>query len=105
MKKAKVFGSLCAVFLLIQVSCTKSDYGRGNLYTPTEADVTANATLQELQQGKELYIANCGECHYLYSPDDFSASSWGPILSGMAPRTPMTSEETRLVKEYVTRGQ
>jgi hypothetical protein len=86
----------------LALACSKNS--TGNLYTPTSADVTANATLSELQDGRTLYINNCGRCHNLYSPDDYSVSGWKSILSNMSPRTGMNSSQVTLVSKYVTRG-
>jgi hypothetical protein len=96
-------------FLLIFVlgvfaSCSKTD-STSNLYTPTTADTTANATLAELQQGRTLYISNCGKCHSLHSPDDYSVSSWKSIMSRMAPNTSMNSSQVLLVTKYVCKGK
>jgi mono/diheme cytochrome c family protein len=102
MKKINFF--LFVVFLLIALSCEKNTVNSDALYVPTSSDATSNATLAELQQGRALYIDNCGSCHGLYSPDDFSASRWGNIMSDMAPQTSMSASETALVKKYVTRG-
>jgi hypothetical protein len=85
-------------------SCSKAGGGAGNLYTPTNADVTVNATLAELQQGRTLYINNCGKCHSLISPDDYTPTDWNSILASMAPKTSMNSSQVTLVKKYVTRG-
>ena len=93
------------VFGLVVSSCSKSGSGSGNLYNPTSADVTANATLDQLQQGRDLYVHNCNACHYLYSPDDFTAGTWPSILAQMAPRTNMNSSEVSLVTKYLTRGK
>jgi mono/diheme cytochrome c family protein len=86
-------------------SCSKNNGSTANLYVPTNADVTANATLVELQQGRTLYINNCGVCHSLYSPDDYSATQWKSIISGMAPRTDMNASQVNLVTKYVSRGK
>jgi hypothetical protein len=85
-------------------SCSK-DSSSSNLYTPTSADVTANATLSELQQGRTLYLNNCGNCHNLYSPDDFSPAIWKSYISTMAPRTNMNTSQVSLVTKYVCRGK
>jgi hypothetical protein len=87
----------------ISISCSKST--TGSLYTPTSADATATATLEELQQGRTLYINNCGACHNLYSPDDYSVSGWKSVISNMAPKTSMNASQVTLVTKYVTRGQ
>jgi mono/diheme cytochrome c family protein len=91
--------------LFLSGGCKKNLAGSGSLYTPTTANVTANATLAELQQGRALYSNNCNSCHGLYMPEAYSSSQWRTILGGMAPRTRMTSSETQLVTKYVTKGQ
>lgn len=96
---------LLAAFGLMVSSCSKSGSGSGSLYQPTSADVTANATLEQLQQGRALYTSNCNACHYLYSPDDFSASTWPSIVAQMAPNTKMSSSQVSLVLKYLTRGK
>jgi hypothetical protein len=91
---------LAAVFLS---SCTKTS--TASLYTPASSDATATATLDELQQGRTLYVNNCGKCHNLYSPDDFSASQWKTIIPNMEPKTSISTLQASLVTKYVTRGQ
>jgi mono/diheme cytochrome c family protein len=90
--------------LLITVSCTKKGGDTSSLYTPAAADVTATATLQELQQGRALYIDNCNACHQLFSPDTYSPSQWRNILSNMSARAGLSSSQAQLVTKYVTRG-
>ena|SRR5450631_1004738 len=93
----------CTLALILTVSCKKNS-GGSSLYTPTNADVTITATLQDLQHGRTLYMDNCNSCHSLYSPDDYTPIQWRSILPNMAPRTGMTSSEILLVTKYVTRG-
>jgi mono/diheme cytochrome c family protein len=100
MKKIKLVTAVFAMILLF--SCTKTP--SVNLYTPTAADVTATASLAQLQEGRTLYINNCSSCHDLYSPDSFSTSGWTSILSSMAPRTSMNSTQISLVSKYVKKG-
>jgi hypothetical protein len=95
--------SIIILILGFSVSCKKNT--ASDLYIPTASDVTATATLQELQDGRTLYMNNCGSCHSLYSPDDFSANAWNSIMSSMANKTRMSSSEVNLVKKYVTRGK
>jgi hypothetical protein len=90
------------VILALTLSCKKSS--TGSLYTPVSDDATPTASLEELQQGRTLYINNCGKCHDLYSPDDYSASQWRGIMPGMSQKTRMSTTEVTLVTKYVTRG-
>lgn len=107
MKVLKLFYlSILSVIILILIgSCTKNTSDTSSLYTPTSADVTANATLQELQQGRTLYINNCGRCHGLYPPENYSSMQWKSIMGSMAPKTGMSTSEIQLVTKYVCKGK
>ncbi len=93
------------VFVLVLMSCTKGSPDTSQLYVPTESNVTANATLDELQQGRELFINNCGACHSLYIPESYAPSEWKNILNQMGPKTSMSAAEIELVLKYVCKGQ
>jgi hypothetical protein len=102
----KSFLILAGFSSMLAVSCSKDNkVSTGGLYVPAAADTNANATLQELQQGRVLYIDHCASCHNLYSPDDYSASQWPQLLSGMASRAGLSGGNTLLVKKYLTRGK
>jgi mono/diheme cytochrome c family protein len=103
-KRNRFILSIFAVLSVLIISCNKTSSSGSSLYTPTSADVTANATLADLQQGRTLYINNCNACHGLYSPDDYNPAQWKSIISNMGPRTGMSSAEILLVTKYVTRG-
>ena len=85
--------------------CNKNNLNPSTLYTPTSSDITATATLVELQQGRALYINNCNSCHALYSPDDYTPTQWKNIINSMAPKTGMAPLEILLVTKYVSRGK
>ena len=100
MKKAIIMMIMSAGILS---SCSKNN-STGNLYVPTSSDATATATLAELQQGRTLYINNCGACHGLVSPDNYTAADWKTIVPSMASRTSLSAAQVTLVTKYVTRG-
>jgi len=106
MKKYRFFLLCCSVSLFLNNACKKdSTTTTDSLYVPTTADVTANATLEELQQGRTLYTNNCGACHGLYSPDSYSVSTWKTYLSRMVPNTNLTQAQATLVTKYVCKGK
>lgn len=104
MRKLQFVG-LVIVGTLVFSSCKKNDVGSNSLYVPTTADVTATATLDQLTQGRAIYVNNCGRCHSLYSPDDFGASAWQSIVPNMSARAGLSAAEQTLVLKYVTRGK
>jgi cytochrome c5 len=105
MNRLKFYVLFAAGTLLLLDSCSKSTNSSDAYYTPTAANVTSNATLAQLQQGRDLYLGKCGACHQIYSPDNFTASDWQNILSVMAPRAGLSSANSTLVYKYVTRGK
>jgi len=94
---------LVAIFFLIW-GCSKTGADTSSIYTPTSANVTATATLQELQQGRVLFINNCGKCHALVSPDSYTPTQWKSILPNMTPRTNLSAPDVQLLTKYVTKG-
>jgi mono/diheme cytochrome c family protein len=101
----KILGLALVCISLSVVSCTKNSGSSGGPYVPTAVDATTKATLSDLQQGRTLFVNNCGACHALPNPDDYSTSGWNTILTSMAPRTALNSSQVTLVYKYVTRGQ
>ncbi|MCE1200172.1 MAG: hypothetical protein LWW85_14485 [Marinilabiliales bacterium] len=101
-----LLSTISVMLLALLFSCSKTlTANADSLYVPTAADVTANATLADLQAGRSLFVANCGKCHSYYAPDSYSAASWRNILPNMASRAGLSAAETTLVTKYVTRGQ
>ena len=93
-----------AAFLF--AGCSKSLTNNTDaLYVPTTSDVTATATLADLQAGRNVFINNCGRCHNLYNPDSYSAANWKTIVPSMASRAGLSATETAQVTKYVTRGK
>jgi mono/diheme cytochrome c family protein len=104
-RKIIFFQAILVTSIILAAGCSKSGSGdTSSLYVPTSADATANATLQELTQGRALYISNCNACHQLYNPDNFTPSQWSSIISSMSPRTGMSASEVQLVTKYLRRG-
>jgi len=105
MKSKYFFLPLLLMAITLLFGSCKKDTFTTSLYVPTNSDVTANATLQELEDGRTLYINNCGECHSLYSPDSYSVTKWKSIMNSMGQKTSMTSPQITLVTKYVCKGQ
>jgi hypothetical protein len=102
-----IFKFLFAVVVAVLfVGCTKNlTANTDSLYVPTTADVTATATLGDLEGGRTIFVNNCAKCHSYYSPDSYSASNWKTIIPNMASRAGLSSAQTILVTKYVTRGK
>jgi cytochrome c5 len=70
--------------------------------TPTVSTATANLTKEEmLKKGEDLFNLKCGRCHGLPSPSEFTIADWQPIMSRMAPKAKLNTDETNWVLAYV----
>ncbi len=55
----------------------------------------------ELAQGKDLYENNCGKCHDLFKPQDFSKEAWAPILLSMQERASLSDMQMASISNYI----
>jgi hypothetical protein len=106
-KAPEIFTTVLIVLLAAFWGGCKKDstIDSASLYTPTSANVTANATLQELQQGRTLYISHCGNCHGLYNPESYTPMQWNSIMNSMGPKTSMSGSDLLLVTKYLCMGK
>ena len=73
--------------------------------TPAQVEVAArrwpDATRDQLEHGRDLYIRRCSGCHTLYKPSALPAERWPAILDQMAPRARLASQETESLLPYL----
>ena len=103
-KVNKALSLLLILSGLFLYSCQKDNVSI-DAYVPTAADATANASLEQLQHGRKLFINNCGACHGLPSPDDYTPTDWSSILGIMSRRAGLSESDASLVYKYLSRGQ
>lgn len=61
-------------------------------------DATPSA---EVQQGGELFAANCGKCHKLFAPADFSDEKWKQLVPPMAKKAKLDETQGDKILQYV----
>ena len=70
--------------------------------TPKEEVKAAVTLTAELAEGKSLYENSCGRCHQLYSPTDYTAEQWKPIVSRMTPKARLDEAQGQKIYSYLT---
>ncbi len=71
------------------------------LYMPTSSQVTENATLEELNNGRASYVNKCGGCHTLKLPSEYSAHVWQENLDEMQERARISDKEKSDIFKYL----
>lgn len=58
-------------------------------------------TFEELQDGYNLYIANCSGCHSLHVPSSKTEKQWEIILPKMVLKAKLNIHEQELIRNYI----
>ena len=69
------------------------------LYIPTES--INSVSVENLKEGRELYVKNCSSCHQLYMPNQYDAVTWKHNLDEMQARAKITDDQKKLVYDYL----
>ncbi len=88
---------IIALLITASVACTTQ------LYVPGEKNVdkVEKATLTELQQGHDLYQANCSKCHKVPKPNSRSNKDWKKVLEKMIPKAKLNQDQSYLIYRYL----
>lgn len=84
--------------------------GSSAIPQPTAADVQRgranfpDLTLDELGQGRGLYVSRCGSCHALKRPAELSAARWQEEVAEMREKNgvKLTDAEAQAIVRYLT---
>ncbi len=58
--------------------------------------------IDELTEGRRLYIKQCGSCHNLYTPQTFSEEKWTSEMVEMKEEAKISDGEAALILKYLT---
>jgi len=111
---------LVAAFVMVLIySCSHSKKITGSNTAITEKPTppppplppVINTTIDSIKivtasipDGKTTFTAKCGRCHRLYSPSEFDAPMWQPIVTRMALKAHLNDTEKANVLAYVKDG-
>lgn len=77
------------------------------LYVPTQeyADKVSlkfpGSTIEELTNGKELFITKCKKCHDLPKPGKYTPDKWAKIMLKMKIKAKLDDANALLVEKYL----
>ncbi|MBS1934892.1 MAG: hypothetical protein JST96_12900 [Bacteroidetes bacterium] len=77
------------------------------LAEPTQIDADRGSqkfsgySLNDLNEGKKIYEANCNKCHRYKAPESRDEAKWDDIIPKMAKKAKLSSDQQELVLKYV----
>jgi mono/diheme cytochrome c family protein len=90
--------AIASVFILTLACSPKIQLPSEDKLPPPEIPMSP-----ELVEGKTLFLSNCSKCHDLYSPKDFNAEQWKPIMLSMQKKAEISDEEREKIYAYLTK--
>ena len=76
------------------------------LYLPTqEVAEKTGIPLENLKQGRQIYVDHCGSCHMLYLPQQFTAPEWRKSMKAMHAKVEFSGLEEKLMLDYLLVGK
>ena len=102
MKRIIVLIALCMPMALF-TQCGDKTVVAKTTVTPTDevAEMKAKYTDQQKADGKLVFENNCGKCHDLHQPAEFTVARWDNILPKMCKKAKLTADQAALVRAWV----
>jgi hypothetical protein len=91
--------NIALVLVIVLAGCVSA------LYVPTGKNVSDQASLAELEKGRQLYIGKCGGCHSLFLPEKYNKEQWRHWVQSMEVKADINKEEGELIYKYLTGKQ
>ncbi|MFI5170802.1 MAG: hypothetical protein ACHQFW_00340 [Chitinophagales bacterium] len=94
----------CVLFAVFITSCGTQ------LYIPGESEEIyiqqqqSKFTVEDLRQGRTLYVNACAGCHYLHYPDEFTIAEWNRIYPEMKTRVYLETNALDQIYFYLITG-
>lgn len=90
--------SILGLFFFMLSSCKTQE--KAVTVSATE-EISTVTTENNLVEAKNLYENNCGKCHNLPNPSEYTKEAWTPIMKSMAKKSKLTEEQTQWLLAYV----
>jgi mono/diheme cytochrome c family protein len=90
------------VLMIIAVSVVAGCVGSKQIPTPDAAMAAeSRQSLETLQRGHGVYLAQCGRCHKPMMPSKFSSTDWHIVVPGMAWNAGISEADEDAVMKYI----
>lgn len=65
------------------------------------AEVKKNYSEDQMEEGKTIFVGNCGKCHDLKEPETRTVEKWERILPRMSKKANLDDAQSGKVRAYV----
>ncbi len=101
MKKIVVLLAICGVSVFL-ADCSKKMAPTKSLSPAEEvAEMNQKYNAAQIAQGKIVFEQNCGKCHELHQPAEFTIPKWDKILPKMCKKSELSAEQAGIVRAWV----
>jgi len=106
MKKLLTLFALSAVTVsMVNCSSSKKIVSGNETLTVSSSDIAVemkkNYSADQLEEGKNLMMANCQKCHKIKEPQTRTVEKLERVLPGMIKKAKLTDEQGTLVRAYM----
>jgi mono/diheme cytochrome c family protein len=88
---------LVFTFLILMIlGCSQA------LYIPTlEDSQKTGVPADDLVLGRKLYVNNCGSCHRLYMPEQYTMKEWVKVMPEMKIKAKCNDRQVAMITAYL----
>jgi len=97
--KQKYILSLLLFCISFLIACSSA------LYKPNQDNISKGANLEELIQGRKIYVKKCSSCHSLVLPEKHNTEEWKIWLDKMQQKSNINAKEKASILKYLLKGQ
>jgi len=100
--------NLVAYLMSLSTQASKAQPAAGTGQTPTteasqavKPEHPAVPIARNIQAGAQMWSDNCGRCHNLRAPAEFSDSHWSVVVRHMGLRAPLTGQQQKMILAFL----
>lgn len=101
----RIAGLVLAATLAVAAGGAGCAGGRASI--PTAEDLYATGALpvgadvDAVRRGRAVYVTECGACHRLHLPSEYTPEEWRPIAGRMAERASLGTDQAADLEAYL----
>jgi mono/diheme cytochrome c family protein len=93
---------LSVVGAVLLAACAASPYPHATAADVAKAQEQRHeVTLEQMEQGRSVYLSHCGQCHQLPDPKSHAPGKWPQEVAEMKQRAKLSDEQGEQIVAYL----